>query len=369
MRRFMSLLLIGVGISATSVAADPFRVYAPSSTTSTLWIVDAVPQADGGLELSVAGKHSLGFPCRVITRHPKMPLLYLAGRVGEPGKAPGAVVTLMADGRFASHRQVDLNDDATYLSIDRSGGYLFSVSYRNGRLHAYRLDADGLPGKAVATVDEGKKEAHCVLVSPDNSFLYIPYVKSNLALFQYRFDASAGDITPLEPCNANPPEGTGPRHLVYHPTLQMAYFTNEQGLGLSTYQRQPNGQLKLGQVIEVLPEGMSKEGLSASDLEMTPDGRFIFAGLRGHSQDYDRIARYRIREDGGAELLGLTPADRIPWGLTLSPDGKYLLVSAFKGATLTAFRITAEGELEKKAALSWDAGITDLLTGSTGPND
>ena len=149
----------------------------------------------------------------------------------------------------------------------------------------------------------------------------------------------------------------------------MAYFTNEQGLGLSTYQRQPNGQLMLRQVVEVLPEGMSKEGLSASDLEMTPDGRFIFAGLRGHSQDFDRIARYQIREDGGAELLGLTPADRIPWGLTLSPDGRHLLVSAFKGATLTAFRITAEGGLEKKATLSWDAGITDLLTGSTGPND
>jgi len=354
--------LLGFGISAASRAAEPFRVYAPAPRTQTLWIVDAVPREDGGLELKVAHKQNLGLNGYVIAAHPEKPLLYIAGGGGERGKVPGAVVTLAKDGAYASHQQVDLNDDAAYLSLDRSGAFLFGVSYGNGRLNVYRLDQDGLPGKAVATIDEGRKEAHCVLISPDNKFLYIPYVKGNLALFQYRFDATSGTVTPLAPANANPPVGTGPRHLVYHPKLPMVYFTNEQGIGLSTYERCPDGQLALKQDIPILPEGMSKEGLSASDLEITPDGKFIFAGLRGHTQDFDRIARYRIRDDGQAELLGLTQADKIPWGLALSPDGKYLLVSAFNGATLTAYRITTEGGLEKAASLSWDAEIFDLLT-------
>lgn len=354
--------LLSFGMATTSLAAEAFRVYAPSSKTQTLWIVDAVPREDGGLELKVAEKRDLGFNGRVIAAHPKRPLLYVSGGGGERGKVPGAVVTLAQNGSYASHQQVDLNDDAAYLSLDRSGAFLFGVSYGNGRLNVYRLDEKGVPGKAVATVDEGKKEAHCVLVSPDNNYLYIPYVKGNLALLQYRFDASTGAVTPLDPLNANPPTGTGPRHLVYHPTLPMVYFTNEQGIGLSTYERLSDGQLALRQDIPILPEGMSKEGLSASDLEITPDGKFIFAGLRGHSQDFDRIARYRVREDGKAELLGLTSADKVPWGLALSPDGKYLLVSATTGATLTAYRITTEGDLEKAASLSWDAEISDLLT-------
>jgi 6-phosphogluconolactonase (cycloisomerase 2 family) len=337
-------------------------VYAPSSKTQTLWIVEALPREDGGLELKVVEKRDLGFNGRIIAAHPKKPLLYVSGGGGERGKVPGAVVTLAKDGAYASHQQVDFNDDAAYLSLDRTGAFLFGVSYGNGRLNVYRLDENGVPGKAVATVDEGKKEAHCVLVSPDNSYLYIPYVKGNLALLQYRFDASSGAVTPLDPLNANPPAGTGPRHLVYHPALPMVYFTNEQGIGLSTYERLSDGQLVLKQDIPILPEGMSKEGLSASDLEITPDGKFIFAGLRGHSQNFDRIARYRVGEDGKAELLGLTPADKVPWGLALSPDGKHLLVSAYTGATLTAYRITAEGGLEKAASLSWDAEISDLLT-------
>ena len=365
MKRILLAALLGFGMSATGLAAEAFRVYAASSTTQTLWIVDAVPKEDGGLELKIAEKRDLGFPGRVIAAHPEKPLLYVSGRGGEQGRVPGAVVTLANSGSYASHQRVDLNDDAAYLSLDRSGAFLFGVSYGNGRLNVYRLGEDGVPGKAVATVDEGKKEAHCVLVSPDNKYLSIPYVKGNLALLQYSFDASSGTVTPLDPLDANPPPGTGPRHLVYHPTLPMVYFTNEQGLGLSTYERLSDGQLALRQNIAILPEGMSKEGLSASDLEITADGRFIFAGLRGHSQDFDRIVRYRVREDGQAELLGLTPTDKIPWGLALSPDGKYLLVSATTGATLSAYRITAEGGLEKVASLSWDAEISDLLTRAT----
>jgi len=362
MKRPLLTALLSFGMSVTSLAAEAFRVYAPSSKTQTLWIVEALPREDGGLELKVAEKRDLGFNGRIIAAHPKKPLLYVSGGGGERGKVPGAVVTLAQNGSYASHQPVDLNDDAAYLSLDRSGAFLFGVSYGNGRLNVYRLDENGVPGKAVATIDEGKNQAHCVLVSPDNKYLYIPYVKDSLALLQYRFDASSGAVTPLDPLNANPPAGTGPRHLVYHPALPMVYFTNEQGIGLSTYERLSDGQLVLKQDIPILPEGMSKEGLSASDLEITPDGKFIFAGLRGHRQDFDRIARYRVGEDGKAELLGLTPADKVPWGLALSPDGKYLLVSATTGATLTAYRITSEGDLEKAASLSWDAEISDLVT-------
>jgi hypothetical protein len=39
-----------------------------------------------------------------------------------------------------------------------------------------------------------------------------------------------------------------------------------------------------------------------------------------------------------------------------------LLVTAFHGATLTAFRIGDNGELKKAASLDWDKNISDLVT-------
>tara|TARA_B100001287_G_scaffold102063_1_gene85755 strand:- start:178 stop:609 length:432 start_codon:yes stop_codon:yes gene_type:complete len=142
----------------------------------------------------------------------------------------------------------------------------------------------------------------------------------------------------------------------------MVYFSNEQGLGISSYRREPDGQLKVEQDISILPPGMSKIGLTASDIVITPDGKFIFTGLRGGSQGFDRISRYRVLEDGKAEFLGLTEADQVPNGLALSPDGKFLLVSATTGASLTAYRISKNGDLKQVAVLGWDEGMSDLVT-------
>lgn len=94
--------LLGLGISASSLASEAFRVCAPSSKTQTLWVMDAVPREDGSLELKMAEKRVQGFNGRVIAAHPKKPLLYVAGGGGERGKVPGAVSVQV--GKRCTHR-------------------------------------------------------------------------------------------------------------------------------------------------------------------------------------------------------------------------------------------------------------------------
>jgi 6-phosphogluconolactonase len=257
---------------------------------------------------------------------------------------------------------VKLQHGSAYLSTDRGGRFLLSADYGGGAVDVYALNEAGAPGARVAGLNEGRKHAHGVLPSPDNRFVYIPYVKDTNALFQYRFDAATGRLTPLEPKDASPPAGTGPRHLAYHPKLPIVYFSNEQHVGVSVYDRAESGQLTIRQVCDAMPTGESKEGISSSDIVITPDGRFLFAGIRGHSRAYDWVARYRIEKNGEVALLGLTPADKIPWGFALSPDGAFLVVSAFDGATLTAYRIGEAGELDKLATLACDKNISDVVT-------
>ena len=354
------ILLFLAVFSNIGLLAKPFHVYSPSSKENTLWIVKATPKGKS-LKLEVSEKVKFDFSGRVITAHPSKPLLYVTATGGDPGKVPGAVVFLKKDGSYQKHQNINFNDGACYLSLDKENRHILGVSYGTGRLNVYPLDDQGIPGKAITTIDEGKKEAHCVLLPPDGKNVYIPYVKGNLAILQYAYDGNTGKVTPLKPKEAKPPLGSGPRHMAYHPTLPMVYFSNEQGIGLSSYRREANGQLKVEQDISILPTGMSKIGLSASDLLITPDGKFLFAGLRGHRQDFDRISRYRVIEDGKAEFLGLTEADKVPWGLTLSPDGKFLLVSATTGASLAAYRISKDGNLKRVATVAWDERMSDLV--------
>ena len=215
-RHLSNLLLFLVLISSSW--SKPFHVYSPSSKEKLLWVVEANPRGEN-LELKVAKKIELNFPGQVITSHPTKPLLYVIATSGDPGKVPGAVVYLNNDGSYLKHKNINFNDGACFLSLDKENRHLLGISYRNGRLNVYPLDQDGIPGKAVTTIDEGKREAHCVLFPPDGKNIYVPYVKENLALLQYAYDGKTGKVTPLETKNAKPPLGSGPRHMVYHLSL------------------------------------------------------------------------------------------------------------------------------------------------------
>jgi 6-phosphogluconolactonase len=342
-------------------AAEVFHAYAPSRSTRQLLIFEAREVTDGQ-SLRIIQRVNLGFAAATIVAHPRRPLLYVAAGRSEKNATPGAVVALSPDGRKERVTQVMLKHGYSYLSLDRANRFLLGASYFDGLVDVYPLTKTGFPGKPVNSLAEGRRFAHAVLTSPKNDFVYIPYVKENNALYQYRFNPGTGDLTALEPRNANPPEGTGPRHIAYHPKLPIVYFSNEQHIGVSVYEQSRSGQLKIRQVCDAVAATVAMKGISSSDIVITPDGRFVFAGIRGHTRAFDRVSRYAVQADGELKLLGLTPADGIPWGFALSPDARYLLVTAFKGETLTSYQIGVDGSLTKVASIKIDKQISDIVT-------
>jgi len=52
----------------------------------------------------------------------------------------------------------------------------------------------------------------------------------------------------------------------------------------------------------------------------------------------------------------------MPWGFSLSPDGGYLMVTAWDGATLSAFHIDEKGDFQKVAILTTEKNISSVTT-------
>ncbi len=360
MRFISSIIALLCLLILPACAADSFTVYLPASQSKRLLVFNGTVIGNG-LKLE-AGRHvALGFSGKTITKHPTKPVLYVASARTEGKDAtPGVTIFLDKYGEYVRKQGVKLAHGYAYLHTDRTGRFLLGANYPQGHVDVYALQGDGVIGKTVERVDAGRATAHCVLPSLDNRFVYIPYVKTQNALYQYGFDASTGKLKALAPRNAKPPEGTGPRHMAYHPTLPIAYFSNEQHVGVSVYMRKPSGQLEIKQVCDAIPSTMDKKGLSASDIWITPDGRYVFTGLRGKRRDFDHISRYKVLEDGSLKHLGLTPADDVPWGMFVTGDGKFLLVTAARAGTLTAFRIGDDGSLTKVASVKTEPGITDV---------
>lgn len=348
-----------IAVRAIANAEPPFHIYAPSPESKQLWVIAAQPSSTG-INLTIESKADLGFSGATVAVHPTKPILYVGAGGGTVDTVPATTISLDSSGAIANQHPFKLKHGTAYLSTDSSGRFLLSADYGTGAVDIYGLDEKGAPTKWVAGRDEGRKEAHCILPPPDNRNLYIPYVKQNNALLQYRFDAKTGALEPMEPANAMPPEGTGPRHMAYHPTLPIVYFSNEQHLGVSVYDRDKEGRLKFRNLCEAVSADEPKDGISSSDIVITPDGRFLFAGIRGHQRDFDWIVRYRIAENGDLSQIGRTPADKIPWGFTLSPKAEFLFVSAWIGATINAYKICNDGSLTKSASIQCDKGIFDI---------
>jgi 6-phosphogluconolactonase (cycloisomerase 2 family) len=357
-------IVVLLALCGSRGAAEPgFHIYAPVKETKQLLVIAASPGADG-LDLAVQQTHDLDCGPGAIAAHPAQPLLYVMGSGGRPHQVKSAVLALDDAGAVARATPFSAELGSVYAGIDPAGRFLVTADYGTGAVDVYPLDEAGLPGPRAESRAEGPKMAHSVGVSPDGRFVYVPHVKQHNALYQYALDRETGKLAPLDPADVGPAEGVGPRHVAFHPRLPVVYFTNEQQLGVSAYTRGADGRLTLLGVCDAADAGLEKvrRSASASDIVVAPDGKFVFTGLRGHGVPCDFVARFRVLDDGRLDLLGRTSADKLPWGFALSPDGGHLVVAATDGKSITAYRITAAGDLVKAGRLDCGQKVTHVVT-------
>lgn len=182
-----------------------------------------------------------------------------------------------------------------------------------------------------------RSHAHCALWSPDGRHLFVADLGLD-GVMTYGFDE--GNITFKR--KAEVPAGAGPRHLVFHPGGKFFYVVNEMGSSVSSFAYEAaDGVLTLLHTESSLPAG-GHPGNSGSALKITPDGRFLYSGNRGHNS----IARFAIGEDGVARLLGTTSTQGDwPRDFDIDKSGTVLAVGNQQSHDIRLFRIGPDGDL------------------------
>ena len=246
---------------------------------------------------------------------------------------------------------IDLN--ATYIAADRSGRWLLAVSYRDGKVATYRIaDDGGVVGDPVSVFDTHRC-AHAILADKANRFVLVPHTCAN-AVYQFRFDAKTGSLTPNDPARVEPAVGLEPRHLAFHPDLDVIYFDDEVGSSVTAYRYdRERGSVVPFQTVSTLPAGFSDKNTCA-DLELTTDGRFVYASNRGHNS----IAGFSADpKDGRLTAIGQFGTGDTPRSFNLSPNDRWIVVAGQRSNDLTVHRRdTANGTLQKVAVHPTGAG-------------
>ena len=222
----------------------------------------------------------------------------------------------------------------------------------------YPVNKDGLGPVSGEAVHEGRgptgrqerSHAHCSVWSPDGRHLFVADLGLD-GVMTYGFDNGAVTFKR----KAQTPSGSGPRHLVFHPDGRFFYAVNELSSTVSSFSYDAaDGVLTLLHTESTLPEG-GFAGNSGSALKITPDGRFLYAGNRGHNS----VARFAVGEDSVARLIGTTSTEGDwPRDFDIDRSGKVLAVGNQNSHDIRLFRIGADGGLTRFGDPIPSGGVT-----------
>jgi 6-phosphogluconolactonase len=265
----------------------------------------------------------------------------------------------VATGGFSFIGTVPLQGEPIQIVTDRTGRYLLSVFFYQSTIGVHAIN-DG--GRIAFPPIEWRYTAygcHGIEVDPSNRYVFVPHVARSggpNAVAQFLFDERTGRLTPNSPAFLSLKDNEGPRHLLVHPTLNVAYSADEQGCSATAYRLdQAMGTLtKLHSISTVPSDYTVKSQATCSELLIHPNGRLLFVVTRGHNS----IASFAIDQTTGR----LSDADRVPTEpdvrpLCLDPSGRFMTAAGSGGSVgrLVTYEVRADtGKMTPLEA--YDAG-------------
>jgi 6-phosphogluconolactonase len=250
-----------------------------------------------------------------------------------------------------------------HVITDSAGGAAFVANYSGGSIAVFPIRSDGSLGEASSFIQhtgssvnkERQESPHAHGIYLDNTGRFAAAVDLGIdRVMLYRFDASKAALIPSEPPFAPVRPGAGPRHFAFHPNGRFAYVNNEMASTVTAFQwNARKGSLTESQTVSTLPSEFTGTN-STAELEVHPNGRFLYVSNRGH----DSIAVYAI--DGRTGKLTLVQHQstdgKTPRGFEIDPTGRFLVAGNQNSDTIVVFRIAQRTGRLSPTGQSVDAG-------------
>ncbi len=165
--------------------------------------------------------------------------------------------------------------------------------------------------------------AHCAHFWHD--WVFIPDLGEN-AVFQYRYDAARKYLERETYIGFE--AGSGPRHMAMHPTLDIAYVSNElfNTVCVAALDASEPDAIK-PRLVPIQYESTidDRDGVSyVSEIKLSPDARYLYVSNRGD----DSLAIFKVLADGKLERSGLVPTGgKFPRHFAITPCGRAVIVA------------------------------------------
>jgi len=179
-------------------------------------------------------------------------------------------------------------------------------------------------------------------------WVFIPDLGEN-SIFQYRFDTKDMSNVLQYECQIYLKEGAGPRHMVFHPTLPVAYVSNELDSTITVLliddkieedgkeNKRIKERMKIIQNISTSNDDLKNKKNYVAEICISPDGNYVYVSNRGH----DLIGVFKVDCDNNGILKNIDYVSvygKCPRHFAITPDGQYLLVCNQDSNSIVIFK-------------------------------
>lgn len=235
------------------------------------------------------------------------------------------------------NKQVTEGAPPCHVSLDLKTSNIFSANYHKGTVESFLIDdKDGsiLPVSSVIKLQNqgGDTFPHTHYAAPTPDEKYI--IAVDLGIDQIIiYDLNEGVLKEKNSLSVKP--GSGPRHLVFHPNGKYVYVMTEFSSEVIAFTYEPDtASLTHLQTISTIPEDF-RENNQGSAIHISSDGRYVYAGNRGHNS----ITVFSImQESGELKFIEHTSTEgNWPRDFALDPTEKFVVASNQNSNNLVLF--------------------------------
>ncbi len=248
-----------------------------------------------------------------------------------------------------------------HVCLNPQGTAVYGADYAAGNIIAFAVNQDGSLGAELSNIQhrgesthkrQTQARAHEVLFAPDERLIAVDFGVN--ALFSYRTGAQ-GEIIESSAVKTEIKAGEGPRHLKFHPNGQ-AYLITELGCKIMRFNYADGTFTYIDEISLTLPK---EESTIAAEIQITKDGKTLFASVRG----IDMLYRLDIEEDGRlTNMLEFPCFGNDPRMIALSTDETALFAANQGSGTVTELSLEHNGFGELITELNIpDVAFTDFF--------
>lgn len=245
-------------------------------------------------------------------------------------------------------RCLNTNGSGCHISYRQLSRTIYVSNYGEGTLDVYHFNEEEELNHIQHLKHEGSSvhenqdssHVHYAGVSRDDKRLYVCDLGTDI-VSTYLID-SKGKIS-LEH-ELHLPAGTGPRHLVKHPTADYVYIIGELSNTTTVTKLNEDGSLTIIQTVSNIPEEFKNIAAGAA-IRVSRDGYYLYTSTRYH----DVITVYMIDQNNGHldTIQTLSSVGKVPRDFILDQTEKFLLVAHQDSDYISLFERNSEtGKLD-----------------------